>query len=95
MLETVVVVWERIEQTLDRALGFIGRCDEVYRRGGPRVRHLANQALFEKLLVHDDEVGGAILREPWATPAADDLLKPTEDHTPKPDPFFCWPGFEN
>ena len=67
VLSTAVVVWERIEHTLDIALAFIGRCDEVYRQSGPRTRRLANQALFEKLLVHDGEIAGATLREPWAT----------------------------
>jgi hypothetical protein len=35
----------------------VGRVDEVYRLGGPRVRRLSNQFFFERLLiaVEDDE----------------------------------------
>ena len=61
-----------VEDTLERALALVGRCDEVYRLGGPRIRRLSNQFLFEKLLVCDDEVAGSVLREPWATFARDD-----------------------
>ncbi|MCO6010532.1 hypothetical protein NE236_36800 [Actinoallomurus purpureus] len=42
-----------------------------------RVRRLANQAFFEKLLVTDDldgvKVAGAVIREPWASLLAEDL----------------------
>ncbi|MDX6283494.1 MAG: hypothetical protein QOH03_4565 [Kribbellaceae bacterium] len=50
----------------------LGRCDELYRLGGPEVRRLSNQFLFEKLEidVEDDglaRVTRADLREPFAT----------------------------
>ena len=53
------------------AFELVGRVDDVYRLGGPRVRRLANQCFFHKILiaVEDDEphVASATLREPWAT----------------------------
>lgn len=57
----------------------LGRCDEVYRLGGPEARRLSNQFIFERLEidVEDEEparMTGAALREPIATihrPAAD------------------------
>ncbi|GIH06638.1 recombinase [Rhizocola hellebori] len=65
------VIFEKIEETLNRALALIGRCDEVYRQGGPEVRRLFNRFFFEKLLisVEDDSpvVSGAMLNEPWGT----------------------------
>ena len=77
ILATSQVVYAKIEDTLTRALGLVGRVDEVYRTGGPRVRRLANQFFFERLLlsVEDDaaHVAGAVLREPWATLLAEDF----------------------
>ena len=73
------MVYERIEETLNRALALVGRCDEVYRLGGPKIRRLSNQLFFEKLLICEDDAHGgasvarAILREPWATLLADDF----------------------
>jgi hypothetical protein len=71
ILATSEVVFAKIENTLNRALALVGRCDEVYRLGGPEVRRLSNQFFFEKLLIDVEEeatsVVGAELREPWAT----------------------------
>jgi len=67
VLGTTEMVFARIEDTLNRALGLVGSCDEVYRQGGPRIRRLANQFFFEKLLISERTVAGAVLREPWAT----------------------------
>jgi site-specific DNA recombinase len=92
VLETTVVVWERIEHTLNMALSFIGRCDEVYRQGSPRVRRLANQALFEKLLIHGDEVVGAVLKEPWATLVTRDFESSQEPQPEDPGPDFLGRG---
>jgi site-specific DNA recombinase len=92
VLETTLVVWERIEHTLNMALSFIGRCDEVYRQGSPRVRRLANQALFEKLLINGDEVVGAVLKEPWATLVVRDFGSSLERQTENPGPDFLGRG---
>ncbi len=71
-LKASTMVFAKIADTLNRALELVGRCDEVYRLGGPQVRRLSNQFLFERVLidVEEDEgavVTGAVLREPWAT----------------------------
>ncbi len=77
ILATAEVIYAKIEDTLNRALTLVGRCDEVYRLGGPQVRRLSNQFFFEQVLldVEDDaaRVAGAVLREPWATLLAGDF----------------------
>ncbi len=78
VLATAEAIYSRIEDTLGRALALVGRCDEVYRQGGPQVRRLSNQFFFDRLLVTDSEtaeVAGATLREPWATLLTDDFIK--------------------
>jgi site-specific DNA recombinase len=72
------MIYAHIEDTLHRALTLVGRCDEVYRLGGPRVRRLSNQFFFQKLLIAEDpeegaEVAAAILQEPWATLVSEDF----------------------
>jgi site-specific DNA recombinase len=76
ILGTATIVYAKIEDTLNRALALVGRCDEVYRLGGPQVRRLCNQFFFEQLLIDLEEeatVAGAVLREPWATLLAEDF----------------------
>lgn len=77
-LAAAEMIYGRIEETLSRALELVGRCDEVYRMGGPQVRRLSNQFFFDKLLIAEDtdegaQVVGAVLREPWATLVAEDF----------------------
>ncbi|MGH3306018.1 MAG: hypothetical protein ACRDOK_31045 [Streptosporangiaceae bacterium] len=45
------MIFAHIEDSLNRALELVGRCDEVYRLGGQQVRRLSNQFFFEKLLI--------------------------------------------
>ncbi len=71
-LAASTMVFAKIADTLNRALELVGRCDEVYRLGGPQVRRLSNQFFFERVLIDVEEEGetrvtGAVLREPWAT----------------------------
>jgi DNA invertase Pin-like site-specific DNA recombinase len=71
-LAASTLVFAKIQDTLNLALELVGRCDEVYRLGGPQVRRLSNQFFFERVLVDVEENGetqvtGAVLREPWAT----------------------------
>lgn len=71
ILATATMVFARIENTLNMALALVGRCDELYRLGGPQVRRLCNRFFLEqvRINVEDDEatVAGAVLKEPWAT----------------------------
>jgi hypothetical protein len=55
VLDTAQVIYEHIEDTLNKALALVGRVDEVYRLGGPRVRRLANQCFFDKLLISAED----------------------------------------
>lgn len=66
-LAAAQMVYTHIEDTLSRALALIGRCDEVYRMGGPQVRRLSNQFFFEKLLIAKDTEGSAHVAEPHST----------------------------
>jgi site-specific DNA recombinase len=72
------MIYGRIEDALNRVLALVGRCDEVYRRGGPQVRRLSNQFFFDKLLIAEDteegaQVAAAVLQEPWATLVSEDF----------------------
>ncbi len=69
-------VFANIEAGLELALAFLGRCDDVYSRGGEMVRRLSNQALFEKILVDGGIVVEHVLKEPWATIV--DAAKPAQ-----------------
>src|SRR5450759_5756691 len=79
------MIYAKIEQTLNQALDLLSRCDEVYRLGGPQIRRWANQCFFEKLLISDGEVVGAVLREPWATLVAEDVQAHMARNTTNPD----------
>ena len=88
ILATSEIIYTKIEDTLNRALALVGRVDEVYRLGGPRVRRLSNQFFFDKLLLDTDDtahVTGAILREPWATLLAEDFQAQMAHNTTNPD----------
>jgi DNA invertase Pin-like site-specific DNA recombinase len=90
ILATAEVVYERIEDTLTRALTLVGRCEEVYRHGGPQVRRLSNQFFFGKLLITEDDTDGATvttatLRQPWATLLAEDFQAAMAHNTTNPD----------
>jgi site-specific DNA recombinase len=88
VLATAEMIYERIEDTLERALTLVGRCDEVYRLGGPQVRRLSNQFFFEKLLVTDDDtvqIAAAVLQEPWSTLLAEDFQQQMISNTTNPD----------
>jgi site-specific DNA recombinase len=90
VLAATEMVYGRIADALNQALELVGRCDEVYRLGGPRTRRLSNQFFFEKLLVTDDEPGtaqvvGAILCDPWATMLTEEFQSQMAHNTKNPD----------
>ncbi len=94
------MIYSRIGDTLNRALAVVGRCDEVYRRGGPQVRRLSNQFFFEKLLIAGDpedgaHVRGAILNEPWGTLVSEGFGTAMVENTTKPRPRSFDRRFEN
>lgn len=90
VLATAEVIFAHIEDNLNRALSLVGRCDEIYRRGGPRVRRLSNQFFFTKLLVEKmpDErpvVTATVLNEQWATLLAEDFQQRMAHSAANPD----------
>jgi site-specific DNA recombinase len=88
------VISTNIEATLDLALALVGKCDEVYRRGGPRVRRYANQFFFERVLVVDGEISGAIYRAPWATMLDQGFIKQMRKNTANPGRRSCGRGLK-
>jgi site-specific DNA recombinase len=98
VLATARVIYAHIEETLNRALALVGRIDEVYRLGGPRVRRLVNQCFFDKLLISviDDrpQVAGATLREPWSTLLAAEFIQEMRAHTTNLDHVFDGRGLK-
>lgn len=82
---------EHNEDTLTRALTFLGRVGALYAQSSTANRRLINRALFDSLLVTDDEDGIQIseaqLHEPWRSLVADVTLftraptrTPAQDH---------------
>ena len=62
-----------IQATLDKALDLLSNCERAYRKAPGHLRRQWNQALFERLLVHDDRIEEAEIAEPFATLADPDL----------------------
>lgn len=71
LLVAAETIYESIEETLNLALAWVGRCGDVYLAADARIRRLSNQAIFEKLLIEPDDDGpvvtGVVLREPYAS----------------------------
>jgi site-specific DNA recombinase len=89
ILETSEIIYEHIQSTLERCLDLLERVDEVYRLGSTRIRRLANQCFFTRLLLDGERDGphvtGATLREPWATLLAEDFQARMRHNTTNPD----------
>lgn len=69
---------ENIEYPLRTAMEYISHCDDIYLRGGATVRRHMNQFMFEKLLISNGEVAGAIYKEPWSTVLTADFIERAE-----------------
>jgi len=50
-----------INANLETAMDLAERCWEAYRRATPQQRHEINQAMFERILVHEEGVLEAAL----------------------------------
>ena len=83
------MIYEHIQGTLERCLDLLERTDDVYRLGSPRIRRLANQCFFARLLLDGEPDGprvtGATLREPWGTLLAEDFQARMRRNTTNPD----------
>ncbi len=72
---TMATIGERLESFdatateladyLDAALSLAQDCYEAYRRGTPQQRRMINQAMFERLYIHDDADVDGVLAEPF------------------------------
>jgi site-specific DNA recombinase len=72
-LETAERFSGDVQATLDMALDLLANCHRAYRKVPGHLRRQFNQALYERLLVHDDRITGAKIAEPFATLADPDL----------------------
>jgi DNA invertase Pin-like site-specific DNA recombinase len=77
-LKATELRFEQIECAFEDALMLGADCQRMYREAPPQVRRQANQTIFEKLRVHNDEVVGAELAEPFAQLLAYDAARRLE-----------------
>jgi site-specific DNA recombinase len=72
-LETAEAAFGDIEDTLGKALDLLADCQRAYLAAPGHLRRQWNQALFERLVVHDDEIQATEIAEPFATLADPEL----------------------
>jgi site-specific DNA recombinase len=96
LMAAAEVAYATIEANLNRVLELAGRCDEIYRLGGPHVRRLANQCFFRKVLVAMEgetvQVAEAILQGPWDALLIDSSAQNAVSNTKKPAQDFLGRG---
>jgi chromosome segregation ATPase len=66
-LEVAEASFADIEDTLGKALDLLADCQNAYLAAPGHLRRQWNQALFERLLVYDDDIETAEVAEPFAT----------------------------
>lgn len=72
-LETAEAAFGDVEDTLGKALDLLADCQRAYLVAPGHLRRQWNQALFERLVVHDDEIEATEIAEPFATLADPEL----------------------
>lgn len=72
-IEVAEASFTDIEGTLGKALDLLADCQRAYLAAPGHLRRQWNQALFERLVVYDDEIGEAESAEPFATLADPEL----------------------
>ena len=74
---------DAIEAGLENLLELIADCGQLYKSAPPAIRRQFNQAVFERIVIDDDQVGGFYLRSPFK-----ELVGPTmeEMETQNNDP---------
>ena len=72
-LEVAEASFTDIEDTLGKALDLLADCQNAYLAAPGHLRRQWNQALFERLLVYDDDIETAEVAEPFATLANPEL----------------------
>jgi len=73
-LRSTQLKFDDIRRTFGQALTLARDCYEAYKRATPVVRRMFDQLFFERLLVTESEVSGAVLARPFADLLANDLL---------------------
>ena len=74
--------FDRLLKNLDIALELADNVGKAYAHAGPSTRRLLNQALFDQILIRDEEVVGVALAEPFKQ-----LLVTDEQAADAPDRF--------
>jgi hypothetical protein len=88
ILSATTIRYEQIEANLSRALDLAANCAEAYRLASPKVRRQFNQALFQRLLIADDEVERAEYAEPFASLIAFDEARRQFSRAKNPEAFL-------
>ncbi len=72
-IEVAEAAFVDIEDTLGKALDLLADCQRAYLAAPGHLRRQWNQALFERLIVHDDDIEATEIAEPFATLADPEL----------------------
>jgi site-specific DNA recombinase len=73
-----------VQVTLQKALDLLAACPGAYARAPGHLRRQWNQALFLRLLVHDEDIQAAEIAEPFATLATPGLADELDRHQQGP-----------
>lgn len=94
MLAETRLAFADIEETFEQVIALITDCERLYRLMPPVVRRQMNQAFFERILVDEGDIPGAMLAEPFATVMAWELAhrqngRPsTSNGSPQPPNYY-------
>ncbi len=72
-IEVAEASFADIEDTLGKALNLLANCQRAYMAAPGHLRRQWNQALFERLIVYDDDIESTEIAEPFATLADPEL----------------------
>jgi site-specific DNA recombinase len=81
-IEAAEASFSDVEDTLGNALDLLADCQRAYLAAPGHLRRQWNQALFERLLVYDNKIGGKEIAEPFATLADPALPKSLSGKAP-------------
>jgi site-specific DNA recombinase len=73
-----------VQATLQKALDLLANCPDAYAKAPGHLRRQWNQALFLRLLVHDQDIQQAEIAEPFATLATPNLANELDHHEQQP-----------
>jgi site-specific DNA recombinase len=73
-----------VQATLQKALDLLAACPDAYSKAPGHLRRQWNQALFLRLLVHDEDIQETEIAEPFATLATSGLTDELDRHKQAP-----------